>query len=550
LQMRSRKTSAEGKLARGSRKQRVERKQDGQQSSMAPKKRNRAPGLPQWTLAQLLQLHAHVRLKGQRWQELAKSGAFPGRTAASLRQQWPTAKQAAERSAAFSPTDDPEKERSLGRTEAVCASKDGDLASSSRSHSEQSGESRTDASLHEDANIVRIRADRTAVRNAQWSELRTGMQSNGRGRSIGHLRGWTSAIISGRKSSMKVAPGVRKMAKVLQLHKRERQQQYLILDPIACKSKCAKAAIELSAESSKVSMAQRDRLGLVFYPYDTLPTLLSARNRRPYIAGQGIRLRRMLPEEAARLMGITIVGARWNAAKAAGFSEDQLFAAVAGSVDRRMVDAMVDIARQRDGFDGHDSIRYGSLFSGAFDAFFEGWRRTGMGVAHCMAVEIDPKRRAVLQAAYDPTVVLNTVEAAVIAARAGGLPKVDVLTASPPCNMVSQARRVRSKDKEREDAKAMEEMVGYFSAIGAVSEAVEARVVMIEESDGLRGRYQAVLSAINGVLSELPFAWHHGAIRAEDLGACHRRSRLGWVGIRTGAVSDTFAFVSSHSATS
>ena len=87
------------------------------------------------------------------------------------------------------------------------------------------------------------------------------------------------------------------------------------------------------------------------------------------------------------------------------------------------------------------------------------------------------------------------------------------------------------------------------SAIGARAEAVEAKVLMIEESDGLTGRYQAVLRGVNAVLAELPFAWHHGAIRVEDLGACHRRRRLGWIGVRTGTASETFAFTSSCSVT-
>ena len=400
-----------------------------------------------------------------------------------------------------------------------------------------------------EASVLRIRIDRREVANAQWGLLTAGMQSNGRGRSIGHMRGWMSALISGRRSRMAIAPSVKRMAKVLQLHRREREQRFLAFDPIACKSKCIKAGIKLTGESHGISMARRDKLGLVLYPYDTLPTLLSARNRRLYVAGQGLQLRRLLPEEAARLMGITIAGACWRAATTAGFSEDQLYAAVAGSIDRRMVDAMVDFARRKVSYGKDDIVRYGSLFSGAFDAFFEGWRRTGLCVAHSMAVEIDPKRRATLKDAFGPTVMLDTIAAAVAAARKGTLPKVEVLTASPPCNMISQARRVLSADKAEEDERAMEEMIGFASAIGTVAEAVEATVLMIEESDGLMGRYQTVLRGVNAVLAELPFAWYHGAIRVEDLGACHRRRRLGWIGVRTGAANETFAFTSSCSET-
>ena len=58
------------------------------------------------------------------------------------------------------------------------------------------------------------------------------------------------------------------------------------------------------------------------------------------------------------------------------------------------------------------------------------------------------------------------------------------------------------------------------------------RVIMMEQSSGLRSHHRASYRMFNRVLRALPYEWYHGQIDAADLGASHHRRRLGWIGVR------------------
>ena len=123
-------------------------------------------------------------------------------------------------------------------------------------------------------------------------------------------------------------------------------------------------------------------------------------------------------------------------------------------------------------------------------------------------------------------------EAGAAAAHYAG--EVDVIGASPSCTKVSNA------NAEVSEQEAKDEMEDSARIIVQAAQRMQAKVVLIEESDGLRTRWGGrVFAAFTAVLASAEgFRWRHGKVDARALGAAHTRVRLGWVGSRVETTTD------------
>jgi hypothetical protein len=277
-------------------------------------------------------------------------------------------------------------------------------------------------------------------------------------------------------------------------------------------------------------------------PKDVLPTLLVTRAQVPYVSGGVAGAGRpMQAREAAVLMGIGLGSEVWRAAERR-LSEAALWGATADAVDGHHVRALwrnaAEMAKGRGrALEGRE-LQYAGMFAGAIDSIFTGGRAVGWPLRYAAVAEKVWERRECLSEAYFIPKARRYSTARQMAERLGV--RLDVLSATPACQLLSSARRPKGKGSERQRSRAWRELQGRarrrlladVEMVRRVAERCEPQVILLEETAGLRSHHKALYEEVQTELRSWPYAWRHVEIDCSELGAAHHRKRLLWVGVR------------------
>ena len=265
---------------------------------------------------------------------------------------------------------------------------------------------------------------------------------------------------------------------------------------------------------TQLSRAERDALGLLYWPGDTIHTMTSSNSNLYWICGPMGRLGFATTDEVASFMGHSRRGAI-PAARRAGHGDYKINAWSASSVPARMATHCAQMATQA--FLQHGRWLVGSLFSGPFDALAEGFVSCGADTERVFAAESDEEKAAVLHETKGCFVYDSAERAAV------ECPNVDALLASPPCDEVSTA----GSGGECSDTRT------HIETICTTVRRACPLAVIIEQSDGMRTHHPDIYAYMRRSLNKLPYMWRHASVDAhDDYGASHFRKRLLWVGTR------------------
>jgi site-specific DNA-cytosine methylase len=154
------------------------------------------------------------------------------------------------------------------------------------------------------------------------------------------------------------------------------------------------------------------------------------------------------------------------------------------------------------------------------DAFTLGMRAEA-DVQCVFVAESDTDKLAVLRATSSPMYKYTDARSA-----SHGCPHVHCLSATPSCRRASRANHV--SDPAAADAA----LVSDFEIVADAARRAQPLVLLLEQSDGLRTHHPSAYGAMCRVLDALPYVWAHRSMDLhDDLGGCHLRCRLLWVGV-------------------
>ena len=464
-------------------------------SAVHPYLRRRRGGGCDWSAADDDLLRQWVSVQGVSWAALLRLGAFPGRSAHALRNRW---------------------------------------ASLLRSGRALPGQPLPACLLLLTATVLTAPPPPPAARPsptpatappasfAPFTFAESATTATGNARRLAHGRSWTQAI------ARRPPPGARDPAP------RERElAAHWGLRPTG----------PLLAASVPLGL-QREGRGS---PLPCIPasaplcTLMASRARVPLVRGTAApELRLLTALEAARLMGIDLRSRVWRVA-AAALPEDLLWAAVADGVDAHMVRALWANGAELAALVGRplplaQPLNYVGLFCGALDTILHGGQASGWW-ARCVALsERDPARRECAGSAYlvpKSDRYASTWELASAFAHALPVPRIDVLSATPSCRLLSPAQRALGPlalTALRASARA--QLLDDISAIRAAAEACIPSIIYLEETSGLATHHKALLEEVQSELRSWPYVWRFDCVDCVSLGAAHHRSRVLWVGVR------------------
>ena len=349
--------------------------------------------------------------------------------------------------------------------------------------------------------------------------------ATGNARRRAHGRAWTGALKALGPAAREAAP-----------HEKKKAAAWGIDGVGPARATVFPRAVQMlrrGAGVSKVSVGSRGKLS----------TLMATRTRVPYVSG-GVAGggRPMQAKEAAALLGISLRSEAWREA-ASGLSEEELWRATADSVDAHHVRAMwrnaAEMAEARGRTLEGRELRYAGMFAGALDAIFTGGRAQGWPLRYVAVAEENRLRRGCLSKAYLIPKARRYVTASKMAA--GLATRLDVLSATPSCRLLSSARRAgggkggasKGKAEQRLRRRAQAKLLADVAAVREVAERCEPMVIMIEETAGLRhSRHAALYRSVQAELRGWPYDWRHVESDCAELGAAHHRKRLLWVGVR------------------
>ena len=281
-------------------------------------------------------------------------------------------------------------------------------------------------------------------------------------------------------------------------------------------------------------------------PRGKLPTLMATRARVPHVSG-GVAGggRPMQAKEAAALLGINLRSEAWREAER-GLSEGELWRATADSLDGHHVRGLwcnaAEMAKARGRMLEGRELRYAGMFAGALDAIYTGGRAKGWPLRYVAVAEEDRLRRGCLSKAYFIPKARRYVTASRMAAELAT--RLDVLSATPSCRLLSPARRAgggkdgaaKRKAEQALRRRAQAKLLADVAAVRKVAEKCEPMVIMIEETAGLRRpRHATLYNKVQTELRSWPYDWRHAENDCAELGAAHHRKRLLWVGVRRGS---------------
>lgn len=292
--------------------------------------------------------------------------------------------------------------------------------------------------------------------------------------------------------------------------------------------------------STVLSVEERDAMGLVQYSTSKLPTFLAAGLRRAWIGGRHGGF--YAPEEAYfRWLGLAAAmetgRQTWSSVERLLTSPSSRMAAIGDSIALTFAASAVMMADKL--LDGGvpQLIRYGSLYSGAFDAFLGAlrWAARNLGIGRHVvaefAAESNEARRRVLAMLYTPATIYRS---AMRAATLADVP-LTVLSWTPPCAPHSAAANWRGAAAGRR-APAMLASVSAMRwtvlALLRCMRRTRPEVVLGEQVAGLLTHRKASLWLLLTLLRSEPYEWFLARADASTLGACYHRDRLLLLGVR------------------
>jgi hypothetical protein len=231
-------------------------------------------------------------------------------------------------------------------------------------------------------------------------------------------------------------------------------------------------------------------------------------------AGEG---RFIIATEVAAFMGISSrPGGACDVARRY-YKDCLLCRLLAESVHSRVADFGAAVGKSRL---TSEVLSIGSLYSGAFDELGTACARAFEGACRSFVAENDSRKTRVLWEAYAPHRCYESVEVV------DGSYPADCLVASPPCLVFSKANRVSTLSDKEATA------VAQVAQLRRVITMLAPRLVLIEQTDGMRTHCPSAHATFQGLWSGLPYRVYHSTVDARDIcGGSHHRARLIWVAI-------------------
>ena len=346
------------------------------------------------------------------------------------------------------------------------------------------------------------------------------------------------------------------LAAALQLHKAAHGQSILYCDMARAHARwllrllrTGKARTRREAEAvmrrTTLSVAERDAMGLVQYAAAKLPTFLASGVHRAWIGGA--RGGYYVPEEAYfRWLGLAAMmesgRQTWGCVEQFLVSSSARMAAVGDSIALTFAASAVAMAHRLLGGGIPLDATYGSLYSGAFDAFLGAfrWAARNMGIGGHIraefAAESDAARRRVVARLYAPAVLYRSAMRA--ATQACGA--LTVLSWTPPCRPHSSAANWKGRGAGGKVSAAVTSLTAMRWAVLALLRCIrrtQPEVVLGEQVSGLITHRKASLWMLLALLEGEPYRWFLTQADASTLGACCHRRRLLLLGVREDRLS-------------
>ena len=327
-----------------------------------------------------------------------------------------------------------------------------------------------------------------------------------------------------------------------------------------------KAELDAEIATKVLTVAERDAAGMVTYGSQAVIDTITARPaHRKWLGGPAMGDGRFMTHmEEAEMMQLGDDGRQHNQHGGGRrtvrevmevMGESGARAAGADAMHGGFADVLVRKAMEHPRWPA-GRWTYGSLWSGAYDSTYwalrragtrldrehrqacEGKRgpprkRTGTEVDFLWAAESNEKRRDALARTARPRRVHREVASCQVAAEE----RVTLLGAGPPCVYVSTARRRRGRRSQKQMRRTtMAKVMRDTMVIARYIVRHQPLTVVIEQSAGLRRAHKQAFKWMNAALRKLPYKWWRGELdAARELGACHTRRRIGWVGHATAA---------------
>jgi hypothetical protein len=284
------------------------------------------------------------------------------------------------------------------------------------------------------------------------------------------------------------------------------------------------ASISELVTSVPIPVELRDKLGMVLYPGEVGATITRACAGSNWVGGESAGPMRFITSvEVAGFMGIGSGRGGPCAVAQRYYNEFQLCGLLAESVHSRVADFAMAVGQH---YLSSPVVSCGSLYSGAFDELGSACGRAFPGSHRSFVAESDPDKLRVLWESHGPHHCYSTVESV------GALYPADVLVASPPCLIFSKANRTSTLDDRDRTARAQ---VGQLRR---VVELLAPRLVVLEQTDGLRTHSPDAYGLFLAMWAGLPYRAFHSPVDAHECGGTHYRSRLIWVAVRMDSQQD------------
>ena len=276
----------------------------------------------------------------------------------------------------------------------------------------------------------------------------------------------------------------------------------------------------------KLTVQERDELGLVFYPGSVCTSVTAGSAHLTYVGGPGGG-GYVTPREVAGFMGIEVrEGTPFAVARrmveAHHYTNVLLCQCLGDSVPLSLASRCLSAVQAVTCQFRPETI--GSLYSGGFDHLAEVLRKGLGGLEFRFVAETDPRRREMLVGAYAPLRVYATAEEAVRVEA-----HVDVLAVTAPCVDFSSLKRSRN----RLGAKAVSLKQAAYQAVrrhvAVLSQALRRLspcVVVLEQTDGLRTQHPACYGLYRQALRAAGYQTFHGVCSTQESGDSHFRTRL------------------------
>ena len=321
---------------------------------------------------------------------------------------------------------------------------------------------------------------------------------------------------------------------------RKRLIEQLLKESMAAGRKLSTKTLRKRVANMKLTVAERDARGLVFYPKDIVPAILGSYTNRLLVGGDRLggshQVRWMTAEEEAKMMGIGygLRADRRRSGKlaAAAMNDKELRRATADAIDRGMALALADkaITELRARQPPHmrtRAVTYAAMGPGAFDGIGYAIREID-GRCDCKWIaEIDEKRKKVAAAELQATRMHGDALSPEVAAE----DRVDILGVTWPCQKVTTALQCGTTSWEERKEDADKSMLDCVKAVTAYASQARPYVIVMEQAAGVATHHKATMRRLDAGMRRLPYVWSSTIANATQFGARHNRSRVLWVGV-------------------